>query len=165
MNVSVAGDSSAFLQLDPTPSDYAQENGGTLQIDLDGTNAGGSGINTNATTAIDPLFTAENQGDSGGIDLYIDTDDTNSTVNAGTAIENTVKDSSSNTLGTIEFIFKDSNDNVIVDNSTTNSVNLASQGATENISLEINVPDINPSNIASSSLLSSITVVAKDDGT
>ncbi len=165
VNVSVEGDSSAFLQLDPSPSGYANNTDGTLQIDLDANGpSSGNGLNANATTTIGPLFTAGNESD-GGIDLHITADGSasNITVNEGTAIENTVTDGT-NDLGTIEFIFMDSGDKAIVSNDGSNSVNIA-QTNTEDITLKINVPDINPSNIDSSTFLDTITIVANDDGT
>ena len=165
VNVNVAGDSSAFLQFDPSVSGYAENTEGTLQINLDANGpSSGSGLNANATTTIDPLVNAGNESD-GGIDLYIKTDDSNATVNEGAAIENTVLYSSDGSeAGTIEFIFKDSSDAVIVSSDGTNSVNIT-QGRSENISLKINVPEMDTTDIDTSTLLSEITIVANDDGT
>lgn len=66
--VEVADDSDAFLQLEPADGpngEYATTSGGTLAIDLSGsnpTNAGGTGVNARAITVIERVFAIENQG-------------------------------------------------------------------------------------------------------
>jgi hypothetical protein len=66
--VEVADDSDAFLQLEPADGpngEYATTSGGTLGIDLSGsnpTNAGGTGVNARAITVIERVFAIENQG-------------------------------------------------------------------------------------------------------
>ncbi|WP_053946946.1 DUF1102 domain-containing protein [Halolamina sediminis] len=66
--VEVADDSDAFLQLEPADGpngEYATTSGGTLAIDLSGSNptdAGGTGVNTRAITVIERMFAIENQG-------------------------------------------------------------------------------------------------------
>lgn len=71
VNVQLSDDSNAFLGLEPGESDLVSDNGdGNLQINIDGTNAAGSGANTNAITTIgDPdnpadeyAFKVTNQG-------------------------------------------------------------------------------------------------------
>lgn len=71
VNVELADDTNAFLGLEPGDSELVTDNGdGNLQINIDGTNAAGSGANMNATTTIgDPdnpadehAFKVTNQG-------------------------------------------------------------------------------------------------------
>jgi len=72
VNVQTTGDASAFLALVPTNDDqfnetyangaYAQQTEGTLQINLDGTNSSGEGINKNAVTTIDNIVYVVNNG-------------------------------------------------------------------------------------------------------
>ena len=76
IDVEVADDASAYLRLEGAGganSDYVTDNGngGTLAISLDsgnssdvgaGGNDGGEGVNQNAVTEIDDLFTIQNQG-------------------------------------------------------------------------------------------------------
>ncbi|EMA66436.1 hypothetical protein C462_16170, partial [Halorubrum distributum JCM 13916] len=70
MDVSVADDASAYLRLQGKGGDnsaYVTDDGdgGTLSINLDGDNStaeGGQGVNPDALTEIDSLFTIENQG-------------------------------------------------------------------------------------------------------
>lgn len=70
IDVEVADDASAYLRLEGTGganSDYVTDdgNGGTLSISLDDGNTvsgGGEGVNPDAVTEIDDLFTIENQG-------------------------------------------------------------------------------------------------------
>lgn len=72
IDVEVADDASAYLRLEGTGganSDYVDDdgNGGTLAISLDegnssDVNGGGEGVNPDAVTEIDDLFTIENQG-------------------------------------------------------------------------------------------------------
>jgi hypothetical protein len=66
--VQVAGDASALLRIDDTGnanSEYVTETGGEFGINLTGSNetdAGGQGVNANATTVIADLFEIQNQG-------------------------------------------------------------------------------------------------------
>ncbi|PHQ45323.1 DUF1102 domain-containing protein [Halorubrum sp. C3] len=70
VDVSVADDASAYLSLQGTGGDnsaYVTDDGdgGTLSINLDGDNStteGGQGVNPDALTKIDSLFTIKNQG-------------------------------------------------------------------------------------------------------
>ncbi|WP_130501620.1 DUF1102 domain-containing protein [Natrinema hispanicum] len=72
VDVEVADDASAYLRLQGTGgnnSDYVTDDGdgGTLTIDLSSSNSGdvsggGEGVNPDAVTKIDNLFTVENQG-------------------------------------------------------------------------------------------------------
>jgi len=72
IDVEVADDASAYLRLQGTGganSDYVTDDGdgGTLAISLDESNSGsvsggGEGVNPDAVTEIDDLFTVENQG-------------------------------------------------------------------------------------------------------
>lgn len=68
VTVQVADDASAFLRIDDTgnaSSEYVTENGGEFGIDLTSSNptdAGGQGVNANATTVIADLFEIQNQG-------------------------------------------------------------------------------------------------------
>lgn len=68
VSVEVADDSDAFLQLVPADGpngEYATTDGGTLAIDLSGSNptdAGGSGVNARAITSAERVFAIENQG-------------------------------------------------------------------------------------------------------
>ncbi|MDL0125258.1 DUF1102 domain-containing protein [Halobacterium salinarum] len=70
IDVEVADDASAYLRLEGTGgsnSDYVTDDGdgGTLAISLDSDNStsgGGNGVNPDALTEIDDLFTIENQG-------------------------------------------------------------------------------------------------------
>jgi hypothetical protein len=71
VNVELSDDSNAFLGLEPGESELVTDDGnGNIQINIDGTNATGSGANMNATTTIgDPdnptdeyAFKVTNQG-------------------------------------------------------------------------------------------------------
>lgn len=68
IDVDVAGDNSAFVGLyDTSGGDFVTKNGTAIQIKLDSTGNGGSGVNhgtasTVATTTLDPAFTIVNQG-------------------------------------------------------------------------------------------------------
>jgi hypothetical protein len=63
VSVNVATDPNAYLGLDAT--DERASNSGSsnqLQLDFTGSDSGGSGLNPNATTTFDDLFTISNQG-------------------------------------------------------------------------------------------------------
>jgi hypothetical protein len=68
LSVQVAGDDAAFLRIDDTGNEnaaYVTETGGEFGIDITGgnpTDAGGEGVNANATTVIEDLFEVQNQG-------------------------------------------------------------------------------------------------------
>jgi hypothetical protein len=64
INVAVAGDSKAYLALDASVSDYAEQTGGTLELQFDGSNSGqnGEGLNANADTAFQNVMRIKNQG-------------------------------------------------------------------------------------------------------
>ncbi|WP_218124045.1 DUF1102 domain-containing protein [Haloplanus vescus] len=70
VDVEVAGDASAYLRLEGTGGDNSHYvtsdgNGSTLSIDLDSSNStdkGGTGVNPDAVTQLDDVFTIENQG-------------------------------------------------------------------------------------------------------
>ncbi|MDY6819855.1 MAG: hypothetical protein SVG88_14435 [Halobacteriales archaeon] len=109
--VNVAGDGSALLQLTPyngpngygggtagASNGYADIKGGTLEISLNGYNAGterNSGVNLNARTTVNNVFNITNQGTQ-DVDVYINTTGDNAdlvvfyagTVETGSSIEN-----------------------------------------------------------------------------
>jgi len=66
--INVADDANAYLRLVPVPGSgnaaYVDTDGGTLGIDMSGSNTDirGDGVNPNATTVFDDLFRIENQG-------------------------------------------------------------------------------------------------------
>lgn len=67
IQVAVAGDSNAFLRIEPTAEpngDYATTENGTLGIDLTGDNdaVGGDGVNANAVSVLRRVFEIGNQG-------------------------------------------------------------------------------------------------------
>lgn len=64
LNVAVAGDNEAYLALDASVSDYAEETGNTLELQFDGSNPGqnGEGLNANADTTFQNVMRIENQG-------------------------------------------------------------------------------------------------------
>ena len=64
LSVSVADDNEAYLSLDASVSDYAEETGSTLELQFDGSNSGqnGQGINANADSFFKNVFKIENQG-------------------------------------------------------------------------------------------------------
>ena len=64
INVAVAGDNEAYLALDASVSNYAEETGNTLELQFDGSNSGqnGQGLNANADTAFQNVMRIENQG-------------------------------------------------------------------------------------------------------
>ena len=70
VDVDVAGDASAYLRLEGTGGDNSEYvsddgDGGTLSMNLDSRNetgADGEGVNPDAVTKIDDVFTIENQG-------------------------------------------------------------------------------------------------------
>lgn len=79
MEVNVADDSAALLQLDPVNGDYVSIDGttGQLVIDLDGDSGGpigndAQGLNPNANTTFDNMFKITNQG-SETVDITITT--------------------------------------------------------------------------------------------
>ncbi len=82
--VSVAGDTSAFLQLQSCPGspngEYAQINNGKLELDLtddNPTSGDGTGVNADATTVFDNVFEIANQGTQPvGVWLNVDPADT-----------------------------------------------------------------------------------------
>lgn len=79
VSVEVADDSDAFLALIST-SEYATDEDGTFSLDLspaDPTDAGGKGVNANATTFIGDAFKIENQGTK-TVKLRFDGDNGNS---------------------------------------------------------------------------------------
>jgi hypothetical protein len=81
--VEVADDANAFLGLEAAGSANADafvtNTGGTIAVDVSDTDAGGQGINRNATTIFDDLFVVTNQGTS---DVFaIIRDDTSTTAN------------------------------------------------------------------------------------
>ncbi|MBB6646630.1 hypothetical protein [Halobellus ruber] len=70
----MADDSDALLRIIPdersgsqTPNaqEYVDTSGGTVSLDITGTDSGATGINDNATTIIDDILTIENQGTQG----------------------------------------------------------------------------------------------------
>jgi len=68
IRVEIADDTDAFLALVPT-SEYAIEENGIFSLNLspdNPTNAGGEGVNTNATTIIEDAFKIKKSGDSDG---------------------------------------------------------------------------------------------------
>ena len=64
VNVQTAGDASAFLGLTPARDgdEFVSETDGTIQIDLDGTDADADGLNQNAKTTFRNLVTVSNNG-------------------------------------------------------------------------------------------------------
>lgn len=64
INVSVTGDSGAYLAFDASTSNYAQETSDTIALQFDGSNPGqnGSGLNANADTFVKNVFRIKNQG-------------------------------------------------------------------------------------------------------
>ena len=64
INVAVAGDHEAYLALDASVSNYAEETGNTLALQFDGSNSGqnGEGLNANADTTFQNVMRIENQG-------------------------------------------------------------------------------------------------------
>lgn len=68
VTVSVADDANAYLAVDDTGnanSSYVTEDSGEFGLDLtgsNGTNAGGTGVNSNAVTVFENLFEVQNQG-------------------------------------------------------------------------------------------------------
>ncbi|WP_143421155.1 hypothetical protein [Halorubrum ezzemoulense] len=64
VSVSVAGDQSAYLGLEPGDSPHAYTSGDELVLDFDGSEVDGEGLNTNAYTKFNDLFTIRNNGGS-----------------------------------------------------------------------------------------------------
>lgn len=72
VSIETAGDSAAALQIipaqndenNPTPNadEYVNDSGGTIEIDLTGTNNGATGVSKNAVTNIDRLLQVTNNG-------------------------------------------------------------------------------------------------------
>jgi len=65
VTVDVAGDSNAYLGLQPTTgpnSDYVHKENGQVKIALSGSDNGGKGFNKNAVTEIDEMLKVTNQG-------------------------------------------------------------------------------------------------------
>ena len=71
VNVNVAGDGSALVQLEPhggPNGDYANISGGELEVTFDNVNA--DGVNQNATTTLGDVFNVTNQG-SQTVNVYV----------------------------------------------------------------------------------------------
>jgi hypothetical protein len=65
VDVQVAEDSNAYLGLDDSGvanDEYFDTNGDEYAVDFSSTNAGGSGVNPNANTVAESVFTIKNQG-------------------------------------------------------------------------------------------------------
>jgi hypothetical protein len=64
INVDIAGDVQAYLGLDASTSEYAEQTGNTLELQFDGSNSGqnGEGLNARADTTFGNVFRIENQG-------------------------------------------------------------------------------------------------------
>jgi hypothetical protein len=85
VSVAVAGDSNAYLSLQPT-DERASLNNGELELAFDESNAGALGLNPNSRSAFTDLFKIQNQGDNPAYvgvglkesDVYIDTTQSNS---------------------------------------------------------------------------------------
>jgi hypothetical protein len=73
VDVNVADDADALLAIrrdtrdgeTPNAQEYVDVSGGTVSIDLTGTDSGATGVNDEATTVIDDLLAIENQGTQG----------------------------------------------------------------------------------------------------
>jgi hypothetical protein len=74
VNVKVADDANALLRIIPderngsqteNAQEYVDTSGGTVSLDITGTDSGATGINNNATTVIDDILTIKNQGTQG----------------------------------------------------------------------------------------------------
>ncbi|ARS90298.1 DUF1102 domain-containing protein [Natrarchaeobaculum aegyptiacum] len=72
LEVDVADDASAFLALEPE-SDYATTDNGQIQLDFTNSDYGADGLNENADTRFDAVFSVKNQG-SQTINLYVSDD-------------------------------------------------------------------------------------------
>ncbi len=70
VNVSVAGDESAYLGLEAT-SPYAQVNGKQLVLNFDDNGDGGQGVNADSVTTFDGVFRMINNGPN-NLDITID---------------------------------------------------------------------------------------------
>lgn len=64
VSVETAGDANAFLTIEAGDEgdQYVDDDGDTIEIDITSTDAGGQGVNQNATTAIDQLLEVTNNG-------------------------------------------------------------------------------------------------------
>ena len=64
LSVAVADDAAAYLALDASQSEYAEETSGTLELQFDGSNSEqkGSGLNANADTTFANVFSIKNNG-------------------------------------------------------------------------------------------------------
>ncbi|AGB30264.1 Protein of unknown function (DUF1102) [Natrinema pellirubrum DSM 15624] len=64
VTVETAGDANAFLALTPASgaSDYVDDTGDTIVIDISGNSEGATGVNQNSLTSFDALVTVTNQG-------------------------------------------------------------------------------------------------------
>ncbi|WP_424003624.1 hypothetical protein ACOZ4I_04950 [Haloarcula salina] len=78
MDVNVSNDQNAYLKLGGDP-DYTSYTNGTLQIDLQGNNQNGSGLNGGATTEFADLISVTNQGTE-NILLWLNLNDLNSLI-------------------------------------------------------------------------------------
>jgi len=73
VGVNVAGDSNAYLGLEPT-SPYAEYNGKQLVLNFSDNNNGGKGINADSVTTFDGVFRMTNNGPN-ELDITIDKSD------------------------------------------------------------------------------------------
>ena len=77
VEVNVVDDADAYLglsALDEPNSEYVDESGDTVAIDITDTDAGGQGLNPNATTVIEDLLEVTNQGTNDGVGVWVEVD-------------------------------------------------------------------------------------------
>ena len=77
VEVNVVDDADAYLglsALDEPNSEYVDESGDTVAIDITETDAGGQGLNPNATTVIEDLLEVTNQGTNDGVGVWVEVD-------------------------------------------------------------------------------------------
>ena len=77
VEVNVVDDAEAYLglsALDEPNSEYVDESGDTVAIDITETDAGGQGLNPNATTVIEDLLEVTNQGTNDGVGVWVEVD-------------------------------------------------------------------------------------------
>ena len=78
VEVNVTDDASAYLGLGaadhPNGDEYVDDDGDTIGVNITETDAGGQGLNPNATTNIENLVEVTNQGTQDGVGVWVDVD-------------------------------------------------------------------------------------------
>ena len=164
VNVEVAGDSGSLLALEPdADTELATMDGDTLQINLGDSDAG---LNVNATTTVEPLFTATNNGGN-TVNFEVSSatgDDVNLSDNTITVGVFEDDNGSEADAGTLDITFYDNSGSADSNSIVNSPVELADADDSDNdvdIAVEIDTNDVSASDISSAVVgIDSITLEA-----